>query len=120
MKIALLHRMFALLLAVGFLAGPVVHAAIPGGHCLHAAEQQAPGDHSSDESSATHSPGDSGQCEDHGQLCSSCFVWAVGAGQSPHAAPQDQLAATDPGWRHDQSRVFQLDHANSARGPPLI
>ncbi len=119
MKIALLHRMFALLLVAGLTLGPVAHAAFAEGHCIHAAMHETRGDYSSDESGVTHSPGASGDCESHGQLCSSCFVWGIADGQVPQAVPQDQLVAMALAWRHDQPRFLRFHHANSARGPPL-
>ena len=119
MKIALLHRMFALLLAVGLTLGPVTHAAFAEDHCIRAAMHETSGGNSSDESGAAHSFGASGDCEDHSQLCSSCFPWAASAAHVSDAAPEDQLATLALVWRHDQSRILRLHHANSARGPPL-
>ena len=123
MKIALLHRMFALLLVAGLTLGPVAHAAFAGEHCADVAVQETFGDGSSDEHDGTPTSADPGanpgDCGAHSQLCPNCLPWAAAPAHVPDAAPQDQFAAMALAWRHDQSRILQLHHANSARGPPL-
>lgn len=119
MKIALLHRMFALLLVAGLMLGPVAHAAFAGEHCAHVAAQETFGDRSSGEYDGARTSANPGDCENHSQLCSNCLPWADAAAHVPDAAPQDRFAAMAADWRHDQSRILQIHHANSARGPPL-
>lgn len=119
MKIALLHRMFALLLVAGLMLGPVAHAASAGEHCAHAAAQETFGDRSSGEHDGTQTLADPGDCGAHSQLCPNCLPWAAALAHVPDATPQDEFTAMALAWRHDQPRFLQFHHANSARGPPL-
>ena len=63
MKIALLHRMFALLLVAGLMLGPVAHAAFAGEHCAHVAAQETFGDRSSGEYDGARTSANPGDCE---------------------------------------------------------